>query len=237
MLAYGLAGDQCDEYVRIGESTAMECLQKFCRYVIEIYSDVYLGMPNEQDIQRYPIKHGLPRMLGSTDCMHWYWKNCPVAWKGQYARDDHGGPTIMLEAVESYDLWIWHAYFGVAGSNNGVNVINQSSVFNEVLEGMAPPCNSTVNGNEYTTGYYLTYGIYPEWSTLVKSFTYPQNKKMLDFKDEGGAITDWSNDEDEPPEPPFHGPTSDFQAYIEWFKDLRNNEAHHALRNDLMEHL
>uniref|UniRef100_A0A0D3BHD3 GRF-type domain-containing protein n=1 Tax=Brassica oleracea var. oleracea TaxID=109376 RepID=A0A0D3BHD3_BRAOL len=39
------------------------------------------------------------------------WKNCPTAWKGMYSRGT-GKPTIVLEAVASYDLWIWHAFFG-----------------------------------------------------------------------------------------------------------------------------
>ncbi|XP_058725479.1 uncharacterized protein LOC131596753 [Vicia villosa] len=60
------------------------------------------------------------------------------AWKGQFCRGDHGKPTIMLEAVASQDLWIWHVFFGIAGSNNDINVLNQSNVFNDILEGHAP---------------------------------------------------------------------------------------------------
>ncbi|XP_022040744.1 uncharacterized protein LOC110943302 [Helianthus annuus] len=44
-------------------------------------------------------------MLGSIDCMHWPWQNCPTAWQVQYTRGDHGHPTIILEAVASQDLW------------------------------------------------------------------------------------------------------------------------------------
>ena len=45
---------------------------------------------------------------------------------------DIGVPTIMLEAVASADIWIWHAFFGVAGSNNDINVLKQSPLFTEV---------------------------------------------------------------------------------------------------------
>ncbi|XP_057808856.1 uncharacterized protein LOC131023329 [Salvia miltiorrhiza] len=33
-LAYGTSADCCDEYLRIGESTALECLKKFCKAVV-----------------------------------------------------------------------------------------------------------------------------------------------------------------------------------------------------------
>ena len=44
-------------------------------------------------------------MLGSLDCMHWTWKNCPKAWHGQYCGKG-GDATIVFEAVASEDLWI-----------------------------------------------------------------------------------------------------------------------------------
>nr|GEU37569.1 hypothetical protein [Tanacetum cinerariifolium] len=40
----------------------------------------------------------------------WPWENCPTAFKAQLCRDDHGpDPFILLEAIASNDLWIWHA--------------------------------------------------------------------------------------------------------------------------------
>lgn len=54
-------------------------------------------------------------MFGSIDCMHWQWKRCPNAWKGMFTRGDQKVSMIILEAVASHDLWIWHAFFGVAG--------------------------------------------------------------------------------------------------------------------------
>jgi len=112
-------------------------------------------------------------MLGSIDCMHWEWKNCPVAWQSQYRRGDHCKPTIILEVVASQDLWIWHAYFEVVGSNNDINVLNQSSVFDDVLYGRAPLVQFIINGTSYNIGYYLVDGIYLDWATFVKTIQMP----------------------------------------------------------------
>ena len=42
MLAYGLPADATDEYVKIGESTAIESMKRFCRAIVEIFSEQYL---------------------------------------------------------------------------------------------------------------------------------------------------------------------------------------------------
>ncbi|XP_042025937.1 uncharacterized protein LOC121772898 [Salvia splendens] len=63
--------------------------------------------------------HGFPGMLGRIDCMHWEWKNYPATWRGQFTSGYKGThPTMILEAIVDHRLWIWHAHFGVAGSNN-----------------------------------------------------------------------------------------------------------------------
>src|ERR1044072_9286250 len=194
MLAYGSPADVVDEYVRIGESTSIECLQRFVRGVNVVFGAEYLRKPNNTDVEhllQMGESQGFPGMLGSIDCMHWEWKNCPVAWKGQYCRGDHGKPIIMLEAVASHDLWIWHAFFGIAGSNNDINVLNQSHVFADVLNGVAPRVQYVVNGNPYDMGYYLADGIYPTWATFVKTIPMPQGpQRQLFAKIQEGARKD-----------------------------------------------
>ena len=108
--------------------------------------------------------------------MHWEWKNCPNAWAGQYTGRS-GKPTIILEVVPSYDLWIWHAFFGTPGSCNDINVLHRSPIFNDVLEGRAPSVNHVVNGHQYNRAYYVTDGIYPAWAAFVKSIASPQIQK------------------------------------------------------------
>ncbi|XP_010451370.1 PREDICTED: uncharacterized protein LOC104733493 [Camelina sativa] len=107
-LAYGTASDTVDEYVRIGGSTARKCLHEFTAAIILLFGDEYLRRPTQDNLERLLYqneKRGFPGMVGSIDCMHWGWKNCPTAWKGMYSRST-GKPTIVLEAVASYDLWI-----------------------------------------------------------------------------------------------------------------------------------
>ncbi|XP_071688957.1 uncharacterized protein [Rutidosis leptorrhynchoides] len=152
-MAYGTTPDMFDEYIKIGEKTAAQCLENFCQCVFHLFAREYLYKPTADDIARlynfHSQKHGLPGMLGSIDCMHWEWKNCPVAWQGQYTRGDQKGPSVMLEAVASQDLWIWHAFFGMAGSNNDINVLNMSPLFNTIKDGTAPTSPFEVNGHHY----------------------------------------------------------------------------------------
>ncbi|XP_047972534.1 uncharacterized protein LOC125215218 [Salvia hispanica] len=137
MLAYGAAVDLHDEYLRMSAQLFRKSLIKFVEGVISNFGDEYLQKPNEEELARLlhiGEQRGFPGMLGSIDCMHWEWKNCPTSWAGQYAGRS-GSPTIILEAVASQDLWIWHAFIGTPGSRNDINVLDQSPVFDDILEG------------------------------------------------------------------------------------------------------
>ncbi|CAL5357865.1 unnamed protein product [Camellia sinensis] len=52
ILSYGVAADAVDDYIRIGESTAIQSLQQFCNSVIEIFGEEYLRSPTPTDIAR-----------------------------------------------------------------------------------------------------------------------------------------------------------------------------------------
>ena len=138
--------------------------------------------PTSHDIavlyEAHEEKHGIPGMIGSIDCTHWVWRNCPTSLRGQFHRGDHEYPTMILEAVASTDLWIWHSYFGHAGSNNDINVLNYSPLFSNG----SPKCPFVVNGRQYERGYYLADRIYPSWAVFVKTILYPSDEKEEKFK-------------------------------------------------------
>ena len=109
-LATGAPPDEFDEYLEMAQRTSRECLQFFCDAIIETYSRDYLRRPTSHDVaclyEAHEARHHIPGMLGSLDCTHFVWRNCPMELRGQYKRGDHEYPTIMMEAVASQDLWI-----------------------------------------------------------------------------------------------------------------------------------
>ncbi|KAM1796875.1 hypothetical protein ACFX11_037065 [Malus domestica] len=147
MLAYGASADQVDEIARMGKTTVLESLMRFCSAIEALYTKEYLQTPTPRDMRRLLRKgemRGFPGMIGSMDCMHWTWKNCPRA-------------------------------------QNDLNVLAQSPVFDELLQGNSPRCTYTINGTQYEGSYYLAYGIYPRWSTFVKTVPHPQTEKEKHF--------------------------------------------------------
>ena len=83
--------------------------------------------------------------------------------------------------MASFDTWIWHAFFGVPGAQNDINVLAQSPVFDDLVQGKSPKCTYWVNGTKYEGSYYLADGIYPRWSTFVKSVPHPHSEKEKHF--------------------------------------------------------
>jgi hypothetical protein len=113
MLCYGLCVDATDEYYKTSESTAMESLKRFCVAIRVEFGDYHLRQPTQADFEKQlaiNADRGFPSMFASLDCMHYEWKNCPVAWQGDFG-DRHGKKSIILEAIASKDLHIWHVFW------------------------------------------------------------------------------------------------------------------------------
>ena len=100
----------------MGESTARLCVSNVAKGIIECpdIADVCLCTPSRHDAKRivalHKEQHGIDGMLGSLDVTHVHWANCLNAWKGHF-RGKEGIPTIALEAVADFNLWIWHDLF------------------------------------------------------------------------------------------------------------------------------
>ena len=96
-----------DENLRLGESTALLVLKHFCKTVIAEFGSEYLRAPTEADMNRIlktNAARGFPGMLGSIDCMHWFWKNCPTAWSGQICNSDQAPIFCPFPSIGSCDM-------------------------------------------------------------------------------------------------------------------------------------
>ena len=101
-------------------------------------------------------------------------KNCPVTLAGQHK--GKGGDKIhILEAVCDPNLYIWHSYFGDAGSLNDINVLDKSGIVQSILNGTLDLKTDlyTINGKVRDWLYFLVDGIYPKWAIFVSTISVP----------------------------------------------------------------
>ena len=106
MLAYGVPVDATDEYCRKEESIAIEAMKRFTMAVRACFKSTFLRQPSLADYQKLMeinAARGFPNMFASLDCMHWEWKNCPVAWQGQF-QDNDGVRSVILEAIANQSM-------------------------------------------------------------------------------------------------------------------------------------
>ncbi|XP_023746191.1 uncharacterized protein LOC111894348 [Lactuca sativa] len=91
----------------------------------------------------------------------------------------HGFPWMLGSIDFTYWEWAncpnkWHGLF-TRGDHGVPTVILEA-------DGKAPEMSYVVNGNEYKYEYHIGDGIYPEYATFVKSYTFPANNKRKMFK-------------------------------------------------------
>lgn len=168
-LSYGCAYDADDEYVRISESTMLDSVRVFLRIIKQQFGDSFLNRNPTEEEKNYVLsinkKRGFPGMFASWDCTHFDWDKCPTEWAGAY-KSRKGTKTIILEAVVDHNLYIWNSNFGSAGSMNDINVLDKSSIYEDIVTGRfnikTRPYN--INGVYRDYMYFLVDGIYPKYA-------------------------------------------------------------------------
>ena len=100
-------------------------------------SDYYLRSPPKSDAHRIMVlqkkMHGIYGWVGSLDVTKIHWAACPSVWKDQF-KGKKGYPTMGVDAVVDYNLWILHSAFGFVGSLNGINFCDQSLLFDSMSD-------------------------------------------------------------------------------------------------------
>ncbi|GJR44665.1 probable histone H2A variant 3 [Tanacetum coccineum] len=73
-------------------------------------------------------------------------------------------------------------YLQIAGANNDLPVLNNSPLFDDLLDDIDPVAPFKCNGVKFEKGYYLADDIYPQWASFVKSFTVASSEKNVLYK-------------------------------------------------------
>ena len=183
MLATGTSAEQQDDKFRLAQSTGIETLHRFCTAIPAMYRSQALRSPTENDLKIILAENealGFNGCIGSIDCMHWAWKNCPSGWAGMF-KGKEGAPTVVLEATADSAGRFWHFFFGMPGSLNDINVLDRSPLLHDFINGRSPEVEYEVNGNRYSVPYWLADGIYPNHHCFIKAIQQPISRKEKTF--------------------------------------------------------
>ena len=139
LICYGCACDSVTEYTGVKAECAREALYSFCKFICRWYGPQFLGRWGEEELRKEMDeneKRGFPGMMGSIDCTHWRWKNCPIAWQGMY-QDRHHNRSIVAEAIAGHDMYFFQAFVGLPGSLNDINIMNQTTMQRNYMNSIA----------------------------------------------------------------------------------------------------
>ena len=193
-LAYGDALDREDEKLYIAESTLDGFVKAFAKLIKKEFGAQYLNrVPTLQErhaISKAMANKGFPGCLGSWDCKHFVWKNCPARLAGQHQGHAEGGKkTLILEAISDHRKYVWQFNFGDPGMLNDQNVLDKSSIVANIMRGNFITIEPySINGSVRDWMYFLVDGIYPDWSIFVSTYASKTDPKKQAFAARQEAI-------------------------------------------------
>jgi Plant transposon protein len=120
ILGYGASSYAFIDMFQMGEATATKMVKKFCclvRTSDKLHSHFLQGMTRADACCVSDLHYDCYRvegMIGSLDCMHAYWKNCPMAYWPVYAGKE-GKASLVLEAVANHNLFFGTQHLGFQG--------------------------------------------------------------------------------------------------------------------------
>jgi len=87
VIAYGEAADRADEYVRLSRSTVAQATKLLLQFIVRRWRETYLRLPNQAELKKTMERNsqrGFSGCMGSLDCTHWEWHQCPTGTAGAY---------------------------------------------------------------------------------------------------------------------------------------------------------
>ena len=186
ILATGLSFRPMDDMARMSVESQRQAFAVTLKAIYRRFGPIYLNRkPNERKLRTLVSQYearGFPGCIGAVDCMHLHWKNCPLAFKGQYHNPKDGKlATISCEALCDSSLYCWHWFAGRCGKNNAVTVLKHSPLFVDMFNGQRrmelPEGYKLIGVTRNWLLYMLSDGIYPPWCIFAKPNHTPITEK------------------------------------------------------------
>jgi hypothetical protein len=105
-----------------------------------------------------------------------------MAYQGICKGNDHK-PTVRMEVITNDFLSIYWLNFGIPGSKNDIQIVNQSAFYNRIRSGCWPPARPSLNifGFALKTFYPLADGIYLHLRFFCTTIYSPATAKVKSF--------------------------------------------------------
>ena len=177
-LAYGVPPHTFMDYFHMSPTHCNDCCKQFDLAIQLVYTKEFLRVPTAADLKAitrlHSSIHGVDGLLGSLDCTHTYWKNCPKAWQGTYKGKEYM-PSIAMEAMSDYHLFFWHVAYGYPGKTNDKTILAHSPLLDRMLDGTFQEIEKEagvvpfqIQEEQFTKTFILVDGIYPHYCRFVK---------------------------------------------------------------------
>ncbi|PKU76297.1 hypothetical protein MA16_Dca019526 [Dendrobium catenatum] len=221
MLAYGLPADATNEYIRIGESTTIESVKRFCRAIVQIFSEQYLRSPTVNDVARLlhiNEQRDFPRMGIAPPC---YYVIQGKEYRGYYLADNIYLKWSTIVQTIQEPRTPKKQYFAMKQEACRKDVERAFGTLQSRFAIVARPVRfwrKNVLRDIMTTCIILHNMIIEDERNLTRPGQVPREAPPPDVE----KVTDEN---------------IQFQEFIARHKQIRNKEAHIALRNALIDHL
>ena len=186
-LAYGVPPHTFIDYFQMSQQFARDLCKAFDNLIIALYLKDFLRLPTAADlkktVQLHHSVHKVNGIVGSLDCTHTYWKNCPKAWQGSF-KGKEDKPSIVLEAVADYNLFFWHASYGYTGNLNDITILSLSPLLDRMTDGSFHALEEEagvlvpfdIGEEQFHKVFMLVDGIYPSYSRFVRGMKQPVHR-------------------------------------------------------------
>ena len=197
VLAKGSTFDQIYELNNISAETNRIFFHSFCAKAVEVLGPTWISIPRTDD-ELSPIltmyaKNGFPGCVGSIDCVHIRWDNCPAKWRNMY-RGKGAHPTISYEVTVSHDKTILFATIGHYGTRNDKTIVRFDGFVSAIHE-CGLYAEKTFNlyqcdgvEKEYKGYYLMCDGGYHRWRCLQCGYSQPLGESDSNYTSHIGSV-------------------------------------------------